>query len=357
MRYSFAARTFGVLAALVLASCFGDGLGPDSARRANILIAPNFDNRALLVVDVNRVLVRFTHPGTSTVFKEEIADFPAGDDTLELSIELVLDGPSQQFDLTLLLIDDPAGDTLFRSGPTLITAVASTTPTVLPTAVPLYVGPGSQATSIRFVSAPVSVFFGQTVQFVAEALDANNVPVPTAPITYSSSDDTRASIDAASGAATAANIRGSVDIKAELPRTSASTPPAEVTQPLVVQPVADHLVIQGGGGQSGPVGGALQPVTVRVRATDNLGVQGVTVNFAVLTGGGSLSAPSGVTDASGDVSVTWTLGPPLGSQSISATVPGLTGGTVNVPATGTAGPASQLVYSQVPSATDWPALR
>ena len=61
--------------------------------------------------------------------------------------------------------------------------------------------------------------------------------------------------------------------------------------------------------QEGTVGQLLEdPLVVRVLDDDGDPVSGVLVSFAITSGGGSLSASSGVTNASGNVEVRWTLG-------------------------------------------------
>ena len=83
------------------------------------------------------------------------------------------------------------------------------------------------------------------------------------------------------------------------------------------------------------------------------GVAGKTVTFAVVTGGGSLSPASGVSDASGNVSTVWTLGATVGAQSISATSAGLAGSPLTISATGNAvgGGATQLAFTVSPANT------
>ena len=103
-----------------------------------------------------------------------------------------------------------------------------------------------------------------------------------------------------------------------------------------------RIIAASGNNQSGIVGNPLTQAVV-VRVTDDLNnpKPGVTVAFAVASGGGSLSATSAQTDANGNASVTWTLGPVTGSQTIVATVSGLTPLTLN--ATALAEPAAAVV--------------
>jgi hypothetical protein len=77
----------------------------------------------------------------------------------------------------------------------------------------------------------------------------------------------------------------------------------------------------------GPVGGTLvQPVVVQVRSSQGA-LAGVTVSFQVESGSGSVSRASVQTDATGNVSVSWSLGGVIGEQRLrvsAATLPTLT---------------------------------
>lgn len=66
------------------------------------------------------------------------------------------------------------------------------------------------------------------------------------------------------------------------------------------------------------------PEAVGVRVEDRFGnaVPGVSVDFQLTGGGGSLSAPSAATDGSGEAVVQWTLGPFVGLQTVTASVTG-----------------------------------
>ena len=85
-----------------------------------------------------------------------------------------------------------------------------------------------------------------------------------------------------------------------------------------------YLRLVAGDNQGAPPGGAVQIApSVRVTNLANVGVAGVTVTFAVASGGGSLTGATQTTDTSGLATVgSWTLGPAAGRQTISATVTG-----------------------------------
>jgi alpha-tubulin suppressor-like RCC1 family protein len=103
-----------------------------------------------------------------------------------------------------------------------------------------------------------------------------------------------------------------------------------------------RIVAASGNNQTGVVGNPLtQDIVVKVTDDLNNPKAGVTVTFAVTTGGGTLSAGSAQTDASGNASVKWTLGPASGAQTILASVAGLTPLTLS--ATAQSEPAASIV--------------
>ncbi|HVM44018.1 MAG TPA: Ig-like domain-containing protein, partial [Gemmatimonadales bacterium] len=96
------------------------------------------------------------------------------------------------------------------------------------------------------------------------------------------------------------------------------------------------LALVSGGGQTGGVDTLLsQPITVQVDSA-GVGISGYLVDFAVATGGGSVSTTGVLTNAAGQASTNWTLGPTPGTQSLSVTAPGATPLTVTATATGAA---------------------
>jgi adhesin/invasin len=125
-------------------------------------------------------------------------------------------------------------------------------------------------------------------------------------------------------AATAAGVAAGVSFSA----TATAGPPSAVN-------------VAAGDGQSATVGTAVA-VKPKVRVLDALGnpLAGQTVTFSVVSGGGSVTAPSQSTDADGFAEVgSWTLGTAVGSNSLAASVAGLSPAvftataTVGAPAT------------------------
>ena len=99
--------------------------------------------------------------------------------------------------------------------------------------------------------------------------------------------------------------------------------------------VATTVVEISGDDQSSQVSTALDaPFVVEVRDQNGDALSGITVAFAVTAGGGSLSASSVTTNASGRAESTLTLGSTVGTNTVTATVSGIT--AISFTATGTA---------------------
>jgi hypothetical protein len=81
----------------------------------------------------------------------------------------------------------------------------------------------------------------------------------------------------------------------------------------------------------------LQPLRVRVEAGNNVPVEGVTVRWTVLTGGGAIN-PTSLTNADGIATAAFTLGSEVGNQTAQAAVAGLDGSPQVFIAIGTAAP-------------------
>jgi IPT/TIG domain len=108
--------------------------------------------------------------------------------------------------------------------------------------------------------------------------------------------------------------------------------------PFAVTPAAASTIALDGGDQQTAQAGTVLPVPYAVRVADAFGnhVAGVSVDWAVTSGGGSVSPAQSTTDTSGVASTTRTLGPGAGTQTATATAAGLTGSPVTFTATATA---------------------
>lgn len=80
------------------------------------------------------------------------------------------------------------------------------------------------------------------------------------------------------------------------------------------------LIVAQGNSQTGKISAAL-PVQIVIRVTGgtNVPIPNQTVALAVTSGGGSISPQSAVTNALGEVTVRWTMGPQTGLQQATVT--------------------------------------
>ncbi|HEU0080023.1 MAG TPA: dockerin type I domain-containing protein, partial [Longimicrobiaceae bacterium] len=113
---------------------------------------------------------------------------------------------------------------------------------------------------------------------------------------------------------------------------------------------AASISIRSGDGGTATVA-TTRALEARVVDAHGNGVAGVTVSWAVASGGGSLSAPGSATDASGVASTVWTFGGTVGTQSAAASATGLAGSPLTFTASTTPAAASQLTLTTQPSAT------
>ena len=100
------------------------------------------------------------------------------------------------------------------------------------------------------------------------------------------------------------------------------------------------IAVSSGNGQAGTFGQPLaQPIVVHVADQNGASIAGALVNWTVLFGVGSVSASTSQTDANGNASITWTMGPSAFVDTLQATI--ANGASVIITATAT--PPVQIV--------------
>ncbi len=102
-----------------------------------------------------------------------------------------------------------------------------------------------------------------------------------------------------------------------------------------------QIAVQAGNNQSDTVAKTLLPYQVLVTDLQGAPKAGVTVNWSVLSGGGSVT-PTATTDAAGLASATAILGQVSGVQTVRASAPGYTGSPVSFTSTALAGAAAGI---------------
>ncbi len=345
--------------ALSFLSCGREVTGPDNGinygnRIASLSLAPQMPSLMSVLegagdaVPFDRVRVLLRNQDGS-VAKDTTVIFPAGADSVALSLQipLPLSAPDSGLPLALTMAYvNAAGDTVFRGGPNPIVArpvgrPGANVPVVIPVT---YEGTGKDATSVAISPKTGSGVAGGTQAFAGTAFN-DATPIPNTPFLFYTLDSARAQVNAVTGVATWLPNRGVARVVAALPNgLRADTATFSISLP------ASKLVLQAGGSQTGAINAPLtDTIVVRTLASDDVPVAGVTVAFAVATGGGSVATINGVSDSLGRVRAVWTLGGTLGAQSITATSPGLTFSPLTINATAVAGTPTQLVIASQPT--------
>ncbi len=170
---------------------------------------------------------------------------------------------------------------------------------------------------------------------VLRVLSTNGTPVGKIPISFSvvaggGSVEPATVISDENGEGKAKWTLGPTGVNQSLSASAPGVDPITVSATGV--PPSDLIVAQGNN-QSAKVSTAL-PVQIVVRVTGGSGVPipNTTISMAITGGGGSVSPQSAMTNALGEVSVRWTLGPSMGVQTATVTAGGL--GPISIIATG-----------------------
>ena len=200
--------------------------------------------------------------------------------------------------------------------------------------------------------APLSGAAGEALaeRVVVRVVDADGSPLPGVTVTFAVSA-TGASVDPATaitddrGEARTRWTLGRTPGQQTLRVTAGGSTELQITA-TAGPPRVSSLSVNGGNNQTGTAGSNLAVApSVVARDASNAPVQGVTVFFSVMSGGGSVTNSTDVTNAQGIASAgTWRLGSTTGTQLLSAQVPqaGVTDNPIVFTATASAGTAASV---------------
>ena len=336
----------GVALLVPFATC-SDFTGPKTSRGVRVPIAPTFSKSATFAkavysaagIEFDRVRVLIVRGEVEVLKDTTVAFSPTSPDlTLPLTITA---NPGEVVTATL---EYRSADIVLYSGSQSVTTVAigatATAPTTPLVLVP--VGPGSTAATVELSPSSGTFPVSSSVPFTATAFAADHSAIANAIFGWTVEDATVATVSS-QGIVQPTSKGGVAKVRA----TTLNGTFAEASITFVTPPAS--LAMQSGGGQSAMALDALPaPVVVKVLDANGVAVPGATVTFAVATGGGSVTVVNGVSDASGLVSANWTLGPAVGTQSISATAAALPNSPITITAMATERPAKSLVFAQQP---------
>ena len=171
------------------------------------------------------------------------------------------------------------------------------------------------AADVRVLPNPVVLPAGGGTQLSAEIIDSAGQPIGGAGITFTSSDPTKLSVSP-TGLVRSEGPPGQADVVVSSGTKQTRVPVTVTAGPArTIEPVA-------GEEQSALVGAPL-PASIVVRVLDGKSnpVSGAEVSFASVDGG-IADPPEEVTNAGGQASTRWTLGPVAGVQRLSASIKG-----------------------------------
>ena len=225
------------------------------------------------------------------------------------------------------------------------------------------VSPGAAA-KLAFLTQPSAVDAGAAITPAVrvEVLDAGNNPVTSfsGPVTIAIANNPPGdgvltgtlTVNASGGVATFADL--------EIDRSGSGYTLRATSTGLTAATSSSFNVRAGSGASIEKIAGDNQEALVgtnvttdpRVRVTDanDNPVAGVTVTFAVASGGGSITGATPTTNASGEAAVgSWKLGSTAGTNTLTASAPGA--GSVTFTATAEAGSGTGLEFQTPPPST------
>lgn len=293
----------------------GGGTGP-LGRQATLAIqtsfAPDINFQAFTNLVVDRVRFRLVRLPLEMLVDTVIA-FPADSNRIALRVAVPLRATTEQLDATLDLFD---GDLLLFRGTQRIEVAEGIN--VFPVeAIPVeFVGPGQDITDLLILPRDTVLSLGSGFGFSVIASRNGILVDPPVYLSWESSNPLLAPVSLI-GEVEAPTRRGSVLLRV--------TTPSGARDSTVVSfaPAPTNLTVLSNSGQSAQVGTVLpEDFTVQVLAGDDLGVQGVRVNFFAPSGGDVdrevvITGPGGIARTGGR------LGPMVGNQVFTAEVAGL----------------------------------
>jgi hypothetical protein len=325
------------MAGVLVLSCGEQG--PHLPVAARFDLAPGFASDLAGIVPIAKGRFVLTRVPSGDVAKDTVIDLPADQDSVDLSLKVMLLDPDETFMLTIALVT-PAGDTAFRAGPIEVHPSTGGVPTPIQITL-VYTGVGADAAFVVIGTPGGVLVAGDTVRLTGTAYDSVEAAIPGTPIGWRSLDPAVAAVPFPDSGLVVGVARGTARIVARLLTGPADTVPVDVILPPAT------IVADSGSGQTGPAGSVLpNRLVARVRAADGVGVADVWVKFAVTLGGGAVSADSGLTDANGRAGVTWTLGDVVGAQTVTAMTRSLPAASAVFNATSTAtGPGAIAIVA------------
>lgn len=208
-----------VAGALLAFGCLRDAVSSRAAGRFGL--TPVFEGGTAGVVDFDRLRVTLTRHEESNAAVDTTIALAATAESVVVDLRVQIDGQSEDFVLVAVLLD-VLGQEVFRAGPVVVTLRAGGAPRPV-VATFRYTGTGALAAGVRVLAAfeDTTAFFGDSLEFTAEAFDSLGRAIPGTPIAWASLDSTLARERRSDlGRIVALSQRGVARIEARLDRKS-----------------------------------------------------------------------------------------------------------------------------------------
>jgi hypothetical protein len=231
-----------LIAAGLSISCNDALFGGRQGRLAHIAIAPQFsrENAAIyksledFALQVNALRIVLRRPNSDVIIKDTTVAVAEGDTVVvvELKVEI-----AQNEELFNAALEMKSGNLVLFSGSVNVVARAVSDPTERPPVlVPVWVGPGAQATRIQITTPDTAVRADAVIPLAAIAYDANNAVVSdqefVSRFEWTVLDTALGSIPEAGGSFTARGTRGTARVRIRTPNLLSDTITITLVPPI-----------------------------------------------------------------------------------------------------------------------------
>lgn len=263
-------------------------------------------------VSVDEVVVVVTRLDESDILTQRVP-FPPDQSSLSITLSVPLESDPETVFIAISLLGQ--GNLLFSGGSSVTLSPGTDNPD--PQIAVSYFGPGSNIGSLTLDPRDTTIFVGNSFTYDLTARDSQGVVLALFYATWSLTSANGVDIDA--NGRVRGTAPGSALVQARVPNTTVSN---FATLRVLAAPTA--ITRLDGDGIIGAPGDTIFPVRVGVETTGGAFLGNAPVRWRVLSGGGAVFPSVVNTDTEGVATVTIVLGAAPGTNTIEASVNGLT---------------------------------
>lgn len=264
-------------------------------------------------VSVDEIEIRVDRAGESNLLVRRIA-FPPDQSSLSVSLNVPLESDPETVLIAISLFGQ--GNLLFSGGSSVTLSPGTANPR--PTITLSYFGPGANIGALDAQPRDTTIFVGNSFTYDLTARDSQGVALALFYATWSLTSATGVDIDA--NGRVRGTAPGGALVTARVPNGTTSN-----FANLLVLAAPTTITRLEGDNQFGAPGDTLSngPLRVGVAIAGGAALGGAPVRWRVVSGGGSVFPTVTNTDVGGVATVTAVLGPTAGTNTIEASVNGL----------------------------------